>query len=124
MTRKTMPTRRPNSQYRSREHLLEREVEALIKAANGNRHGLRDSTIIHMMWRHGLWVSEACGPANVDPHVAADSPAQLLQALQKRRDAGLPVRIVSGRADEHADAPHPLRLLRARGERPRHRRGA
>jgi hypothetical protein len=49
MTRKAMPTRKPNSAYRSREHLLEREVEALIKAAKGNRHGLRDSTIILMM---------------------------------------------------------------------------
>jgi type 1 fimbriae regulatory protein FimB/type 1 fimbriae regulatory protein FimE len=61
MTRKAMPTRKPNSEYRTREHLLEREVEALIKAAKGNRNGLRDSTIILMMWRHGLRVSEACG---------------------------------------------------------------
>ena len=60
MTRKGMPTRKPNSEYRTREHLLEREVEALIKAAKGNRHGLRDSTIILMMWRHGLRVSELC----------------------------------------------------------------
>jgi integrase len=60
MTRKAMPTRKPNSAYRSREHLLEREVEALIKAAKDNRHGLRDSTIILMMWRHGLRVSELC----------------------------------------------------------------
>ena len=58
---KAMPTRKPNSDYRTREHLLEREVEALIKAAKGNRNGLRDSTIILMMWRHGLRVSEACG---------------------------------------------------------------
>jgi integrase len=58
---KAMPTRKPNSAYRSREHLLEREVEALIKAAKGNRNGLRESTIILMMWRHGLRVSEACG---------------------------------------------------------------
>jgi DNA-binding transcriptional LysR family regulator len=57
MTRKAMPTRKPNSEYRTREHLLEREVEALIKAAKGNRNGLRDSTIILMMWRHGRSLS-------------------------------------------------------------------
>ena len=59
------------------------------------------------------------GPASVDPHVAADGPAQLLQPLQERREAGLTFRIVRGRGHEHADAPHPLGLLRARRERPR-----
>ena len=34
---------------------------------------------------------------DVDPHVAAVGPAQLLQPLQERRDAGLPFRIVRGR---------------------------
>src|SRR5215203_5388476 len=29
------------------------------------------------------------GPANVDPHVAAVNPAQLLQTLQQSRNAGL-----------------------------------
>ncbi len=33
------PTRRPNSELRPREHLTEREVEKLIDAAKGNRHG-------------------------------------------------------------------------------------
>ena len=36
------------------------------------------------------------GPARVDPHVAADGPAQLLQPLQERCDAGLILRIVRG----------------------------
>ena len=60
----------------------------------------------------------------VDPHVAAVGPAQLLQPLQERREAGLSFRIVRGQAHEHADAPHPLGLLRARRERPRGRRAA
>ena len=64
------------------------------------------------------------GPAGVDPHVAADGPAQLLQPLQERPDAGLKFRIVRGRGQEYADAPHPLGLLRARRERPRRRRAA
>ncbi len=51
-------------------------------------------------------------------------PAQLLQPLQERRDAGLTFRIVRGAGHEHADAPHPLALLRARRERPRRRRAA
>ena len=55
-----MPIRLPNLHYRTREHLLEREVQALMQAATGNRYGLRDSTIILLMWRHGLRVSEAC----------------------------------------------------------------
>jgi hypothetical protein len=39
-------------------------------------------------------------------------------------DAGLPFRIVRGCGQEHADAPHPLALLRARGKRPRRGRAA
>ena len=36
------PLRRPNSELRSREHLTETEVEKLIEAAKGNRHGHND----------------------------------------------------------------------------------
>jgi hypothetical protein len=43
----------------------------------------------------------------------------LLQPLQERRTACLPDRVVRSRAHEHADAAHPLALLRARRERPR-----
>src|SRR5262249_8535591 len=57
-------------------------------------------------------------PASVDPHVAGDSPARLLQPLQERGDAGLSFRIVRSRGHEHADAPDPLGPLRARRERP------
>ena len=46
------------------------------------------------------------------------------QRLQERRDAGLTFRIVRGCGQEHADAPHPLGLLRARRKRPRGRRAA
>jgi hypothetical protein len=64
----------------------------------------------------------ACEPAIFDLHVAAVGPAQLLQTLCERCHAGLQVRIIRGSADrEHADAPHPLALLRPRRERPRNR---
>ena len=56
-------------------------------------------------------------PAGVDPHVAADGPAQLRQRLLERPDAGLIFRIVRGCGQEHADATHALGLLRTRGER-------
>jgi hypothetical protein len=61
------------------------------------------------------------GPAGVDPHVVADGPAQLLQPLQERPDAGLKFRIVRGYGQEYADAPHPLGLLRPRRKRPSRR---
>jgi len=35
--------------------------------------------------------------------------------------AGLSFRIVRSRAHQHADAPHPIRLLRSRRKRPRRR---
>jgi len=39
---------------RSREHLTPDEVDALIKAAKGNRYAQRDSLMIMMAYRHGL----------------------------------------------------------------------
>ena len=35
--RARLPRRKPNAEYRSREHLTEREVERLIKAVKDNR---------------------------------------------------------------------------------------
>src|SRR5262245_64094008 len=64
----------------------------------------------------------ACGPAIVDAHVAAVGPAQFLQPLHERREAGLTFRIARGQRMEHAYAPYPLALLRARRERPRRSR--
>jgi hypothetical protein len=55
---------------------------------------------------------------------AAVGPAQLLQPLQERRDAGLSFRIVRGQVHKHADPTRPLALLRPRRERPRDRRAA
>jgi len=48
----------------------------------------------------------------------------LLQPLQERPEAGLKFQIVHSRGQKHADATHPLALLRARRERPRGRRAA
>src|SRR5262249_30811718 len=51
-------------------------------------------------------------------------PAELLQALHEPNDAGRCGRVVRGCGHEHADAPHPLGLLRAARERPRGYRAA
>jgi hypothetical protein len=56
--------------------------------------------------------------AVVDPHIAADSPTQFLQALQKRRVTALPIRVVRGQVRKYTNPPHAVRLLRARRERP------
>src|SRR5262249_26231007 len=66
----------------------------------------------------------AGGPAIVNLHVAAVGPAQFLQPLHERSEACLPFRIVCGEGHEHADATHPLALLRTCRERPRPRRTA
>jgi integrase len=54
------PVRKANAEYRVREHLTETEVEKLIAALKGNRHGQRDALLGLMIYRHGLRVSEAC----------------------------------------------------------------
>src|SRR5262245_50530380 len=64
------------------------------------------------------------GPPRFDPNIASGDPARLREPLQERPDPGLKFRIVRGCRQQHADAPHPLGLLRARCERPRGRRGA
>jgi type 1 fimbriae regulatory protein FimB/type 1 fimbriae regulatory protein FimE len=53
-----VPRRKRNADYRSREHLTEREVERLIEAAKDNRRGHRDATMVFLAFRHGLRASE------------------------------------------------------------------
>ena len=58
VNRTVRPTRRPNSELRAREHLIEAEIEKLIAAAKVNRHGHRDATMLLVAYRHGLRSSE------------------------------------------------------------------
>lgn len=55
-----LPPQKPkNTDQRKREYLSDNEVEQLRKAASSQgRHGLRDNTLILLMFRHGLRVSE------------------------------------------------------------------
>jgi type 1 fimbriae regulatory protein FimB/type 1 fimbriae regulatory protein FimE len=56
--RTVTPRRRPNGDFRTREYLTEAEVEKLMNAAKGNRHGHRDTTMVLVAYRHGLRASE------------------------------------------------------------------
>jgi type 1 fimbriae regulatory protein FimE len=57
---KVPPRRRPNRALRTREFLTPDEVERLLAAAGQRgRYGARDRTLLLLMYRHGLRVSEA-----------------------------------------------------------------
>ena len=56
--RTVAPRRRRNGDLRTREYLTEAEVERLMKAATGNRHGHRDATMVLVAYRHGLRAAE------------------------------------------------------------------
>ncbi len=55
---KATAQRRPNADFRTREHLTAAEVDKLIEVAKGNRHGRRDALIILLAYRHGLRAAE------------------------------------------------------------------
>ena len=64
-------------------------------------------------------VGIAQSPSILDTEVSAVGPASFLQALDEGVAAGLPFRISCRQiAHQHADAPHPLALLRACRQRP------
>jgi hypothetical protein len=50
--------------------------------------------------------------------IATLRPSQSLKLLSKFSEAHFGFRIIRAKAHQHADAPHPFRLLRARRERP------
>src|SRR2546430_3402176 len=53
--------RLPNSAYRVREYLTEKEVDRLIEAAKRRgRNGARDAAAILLAYRHGLRATELC----------------------------------------------------------------
>ena len=59
-TNQSPPRKIPNKEKRTREYLVAHEVEELRKAARcAGRYGHRDDTLVLLMYRHGLRVSEA-----------------------------------------------------------------
>src|SRR6516225_7799555 len=57
----------------------------------------------------------------LDPNVAVLHPSERLKSLSERIDAGFYFWIVLGECMQEHNAPHPLRLLRARRKRPSRR---
>lgn len=57
---RTVPTRKPNIELRSREYLTPSEIVKLMKSARTNRNGHRDAMMILVAYRHGLRASEIC----------------------------------------------------------------
>jgi type 1 fimbriae regulatory protein FimB/type 1 fimbriae regulatory protein FimE len=66
-TVKTVPAKAPQrafseqSKKRNYDFLTAEELEALAKAAKGNRHGKRDWLAVRLAYRHGLRASELSG---------------------------------------------------------------
>jgi type 1 fimbriae regulatory protein FimB/type 1 fimbriae regulatory protein FimE len=58
VNRTVRPTRLPNRELRSREHLTEAEIDKLLAATRRNRYGHRDATMLLVAYRHGLRSSE------------------------------------------------------------------
>jgi hypothetical protein len=58
-----------------------------------------------------------CGPPKLYPHVAAIGPTQVRKRFRERRKANLLLGIIFVARHEHADAPHPVSLLRTRYKR-------
>src|SRR5260370_10698235 len=63
----------------------------------------------------------AATPTNLHPEVATVGPTTFCKALHELGKLGLSFGVVFFHAHQHADAPHPLALLRPRRERPRRR---
>jgi hypothetical protein len=66
VNRTVAPTRRPNAELRTREHLTPGEVEALIEAAEANRHGHRDATMILLASGMGFGRRSSFGSAPIE----------------------------------------------------------
>lgn len=61
LSKRESPNKRKYSEVRSREHLLPEEIEVMREAIKkkGGRHAHRDATLILLIYRHGLRLSEA-----------------------------------------------------------------
>ena len=98
-----LPRRKPNAEYRSREHLTKREVERLIDAMKGNRWGHRYATIVLMAFRHGLRAPELvdlrCRLKNGSPatHPLTGKELRALRRLQREQELKSPFVFTSER---------------------------
>ena len=89
--RSVHPTRPPNADLRTREHLLPAEIDKLIAAARKHsRYPDRDATLILVIYRHGLRASEACDLewSQID----FDTAAMHVRRLKNGKPATHPIR--------------------------------
>src|SRR5262249_28678269 len=91
-------------------------------AADGDDHLRRGRDQFRRVFHVLVCVTGA--PTIFDADIGIIGPTQLLKPLLERRDVKARLRIVRDAVHQHADAPHPLALLRARRTRPHCRRAA
>lgn len=101
--------RQPYSATRSREYLLPAEVDRLIAASKVARHGLRNSTLILLSYRHGLRVGEAINLTWSDVDFAGSIH---INRLKKGKSGRHPLRkpelisLHKLRKEQRADSPY------------------
>jgi type 1 fimbriae regulatory protein FimB/type 1 fimbriae regulatory protein FimE len=113
--KRTVARRLPNKDLRTREHLTEAEVELLLAAAKGNRHGHRDATMILVAYRHGLRAAELVDLRwdQVDFRTATIHVRRVKQGIHASKIFGESEPHVGSRPDGAFDQEHLLsRLLR------------
>jgi hypothetical protein len=99
-----------------------RPAAAPIRAGKGEHNVRRESEQFLGISVKAAGIAHC--PAIIDAEVAAVDPAQVAQSLLKGSDPQSRLWIIGGERHEHADVPHPLRLLRPRRERPCSHRAA
>src|SRR5262245_10941098 len=103
----------------------ERNCPRLAGKGAGRWRGYTEDRVgsqIDQFFCEGLYPIRISGaPAKFDPKIAAIGPSQLRERTPECREVRLHSRIALRIAHQHADAPHLLRLLRTRPERPRRR---
>jgi type 1 fimbriae regulatory protein FimB/type 1 fimbriae regulatory protein FimE len=133
--RTVRPTRRPNADLRTREYLIEAEVERLLKATSENRWAHRDATMILVAYRHGLRASEltdlrwdqvdfATATLHVrrvkqgspSTHPILGDELRWLRRLQREQEPKLPFVFTSGRGTPFTTAGFARMVERAGAE--------
>ena len=98
-----LPRRKPNAEYRSREHLTEREVERLIEALKGNRWGHRDATeLVDLHWdqvdlEHALLHVRRVKNGSPATHPLTGKELRALRRLQREQELRSPFVFTSER---------------------------
>ena len=104
---------------RPREYLTDKEIEALIEAAAGNRWGHRDATAILLAYRHGLRASELVALRWDDFDLTTGN----IPCCDGSQHSRLPEFLQSCRGRHHARSQLPLDATNSRSRQWRNRTG-